>query len=124
MSEKFESTNGAPPSTEFERSIARSAAASGDTSSKAAAKAPLLVDGHGSALRQTGSNEAEDQLQALKSELEKLRQSVASISATARGMVTEKVDVTIADVEETLKRNVFASVGIAALLGYLWSKIR
>lgn len=124
MAEKFESTNGAAPSTEFERSIARSAAASGDASSKAAGMTSPLVDRNGSALTQTRPDGAEDQLQALKSELEGLKQSVALIATTARGLAAEKVDVTIADVEGALTRNVFVSVGIAAFVGYLWGRTR
>lgn len=125
MAEKFENTNGAAPSTEFERSIARSTASSNDASSRTANKAQPPVDGHGSALKRDRVNAAEnDQLQSLKAELEKLRQSVAAIAAAARGVATEKMDVTITDVEEALKRNVFASVGIAALIGYVWGRTR
>jgi hypothetical protein len=78
VAEKFENANGAP-NTEFERSIARSAASDGSASG-IANKTPTLA--------------------------------------------TEKVDMTVADVEEALKRNVFASVGIAALVGYLWGRAR
>jgi ElaB/YqjD/DUF883 family membrane-anchored ribosome-binding protein len=67
---------------------------------------------------------ADDQLEALKVELENIKQSVAKIAATARGVATEKVDVTVADVEEALRKNVFASVGVAALIGYLWGRTR
>lgn len=72
----------------------------------------------------TRPDETEDQLQALKSELETLKKAVSSIATTARGLAAEKVDVTIADVEGALKTNVFASVGIAALVGYLWGRTR
>lgn len=123
MAEKFENTNGGAPSTEFERSIARSAAPA-DSSSKAATKTPPLVDGKGSALKREKTNAADEQLKALKAELENLKQSVATIATTAQGLATEKVDVTIADVEEALKRNVFASVGIAVLIGYVWGRTR
>ena len=40
------------------------------------------------------------------------------------GVATEKVDMTVADIEGALKRNVLASVGIAALVGYLWGGTR
>jgi ElaB/YqjD/DUF883 family membrane-anchored ribosome-binding protein len=121
--EKFENRDGAAPSTEFERSIARSSAAN-DASSKASSTTAPLLDGHGNALKREGPNAADDQLQTLKSELENLKQSVAAIASMARGAASEKVDVTVADVEETLKRNVFASVGIAAFIGYLWGRTR
>jgi ElaB/YqjD/DUF883 family membrane-anchored ribosome-binding protein len=124
VAESLESTNSAALSTEFQRSIARSSAASDHASSKLAGKTPPLVDGHGSALKRDKANGADDQLQALKFELEKLKQSVATIAATARGVASEKVDVTIDDVEEALKKNVFASVGIAALVGYFWGRTR
>ena len=123
MAEKFESANGGAPNTEFERSIARSAA-SGGSSSGTATKTPPLVDGNGSALTLDRTNAADDQLKALKAELENLKHSVATIATTARGVATEKVDLTVADVEEALKRNVFASLGIAALVGYLWGRTR
>jgi ElaB/YqjD/DUF883 family membrane-anchored ribosome-binding protein len=121
--DKFENTSGAVPKTEFERSIAR--AASADPTSRTASKVPPLVDGRGSALNKRNSDSmADDQLEALKVELENIKQSVAKIAATARGVATEKVDVTIADVEEALRKNVFASVGVAALIGYLWGRTR
>jgi hypothetical protein len=123
VTEKFENTNGGATSTEFERSIARSAA-SGGSSSRTATKTPPLVDGNGTALTRNRTNAADDQLKALKTELENLKHSVATIATTARGVATEKVDLTVADVEEALKRNVFASLGIAALVGYLWGRTR
>lgn len=123
MAEKFENANGGALSTEFERSIARSAAFD-SSSSGTATKTPPLVDGNGSALKRDKTNAAGDQLKALKVELENLKHSVATIATTARGVATEKVDVTVADVEEALKRNVFASVGIAAFVGYLWGRTR
>jgi ElaB/YqjD/DUF883 family membrane-anchored ribosome-binding protein len=124
VAEKFENTNSAAPNTEFERSIARSAATSNDASSKAANKTPPLVDGQGGALKRDTTSAADEQLEALKTELEQLKQSVATIATTARGVASEKVDVTIADLEEALKRNVFASIGIAALVGYVWGRTR
>lgn len=124
MAEKFENTNGAASGTEFERSIARSSATSSDTSFNAARKAPLLVDGHGGALRRDQTNAADDQLRALKTELENLKHSLANIATKGKGLASEKAEMTIADVEEALKRNVFASVGIATLVGYLWGRTR
>lgn len=123
MAQKYENANGGAPSTEFERSIALSVASDG-SSSGATTKTPPLVDGNGSALKREKTTAADDQLKALKAELENLKHSLATIATTARGVATEKVDVTVADVEEALKRNVFASVGIAALVGYLWGRTR
>jgi hypothetical protein len=124
MAEKFEITNGAAPKTEFERSIARSAATSNDPSSKAANKIPPAVDSLGSAPKPDRTSAADEQLQALRTELEHIKQSVATIATTATGLASEKVDVTMADLEEALKRNVFASIGIAALVGYVWGRTR
>jgi len=124
MAVKFENTEGASPSTEFQRSIARSSAASDAKSSNLAGGIPPLVDGHGSVLKQERTNADDHELQALIAELENLKQSVATIAMRARGAATEKLDVTIADTEELLKRNVFASVGIAAFVGYLWGRTR
>lgn len=123
MAERFEDTTGGAPSTEFERSIARGAGMDGSPS-KVATEASPLVDGNGNALKRDDPNAAGDQLKALRTELENLRQSVATIVTTGRRMATEKVDVTVTDLEETFKRNVFASIGIAAFVGYLWGRTR
>lgn len=70
------------------------------------------------------ADEQAAQLDALKAELETLKLSVASITATARGLAATSANAMIDDAEEHLKRNVFASVGIAALIGYLWGRAR
>jgi hypothetical protein len=89
---------------------------------------PQLVDSHGMALNNgpdVKPREATDaQLESLKTEIENLRRSVAAIAANAKSFGADKIELTIADVEETLKRNVFMSVGIAALIGYAWGRIR
>jgi len=86
---------------------------------------PPLVSENGEPL---GSEAAfEDhaaQIEALRAELESLRQSVTSMTVSAKSVVGMGANVAIDDVEEILKRNVFASVGIAAFFGYLWGKIR
>jgi hypothetical protein len=89
---------------------------------------PQLVDSHGTALnngtdvKPRGVSDA--QLESLKAEIENLRRSVAAIAANAKSFGADRIELTIADVEETLKRNVFMSVGIAALVGYVWGRIR
>lgn len=123
MAEKFDNANAGAPSTEFERSIAHGAA-SGGSSSGVATKTSPLVDGNSIALKRDNTTAADEQLKALKAELKSLKHSVAMITTTARGVATKKVDMTVADIEEGLKRNVFASVGIAALVGYLWGRTR
>ena len=65
-----------------------------------------------------------DQIKALKVELESLKESVAAISSTAKSLVGTGANLAMDDAEEILKRNVFASVGIAAFIGYLWGKVR
>ena len=65
-----------------------------------------------------------DQIDTLKSELETLKTSVATVTAQARHLAGTSVSVAVADAEEVLKRNVFASVAIAAAVGYLWGRTR
>lgn len=124
MAEKSENSNGEAPRTEFERSIARAAATDNAASARAPDRTSALVDGHGTSMKKDEAIASDDQLQALASELETLKQSVMKIAQTARAAATDQVDVTIADIEKTLTRNVFASVGIAALIGYLWGRSR
>lgn len=87
---------------------------------------PPLVSNSGEPLG-GGPGEVESQaaqIEALKAELESLRQSVAAMTSQARNVAGMGVHVAVDDVEGMLKRNVFASVGIAALIGYVWGKIR
>lgn len=123
MAGKSEETNGSAPTTEFARSIARSAAGGKEASSKPQSK-PSLVDSKGDPIDRNDSPMADDRLKDLAAEMETLRLQLAEIAQTARQVATKKVDVTVADIEETLTRNVFASVGIAALAGYLWGRLR
>lgn len=91
---------------------------------------PPLVDSHGAELKDTTTKPASEpvdhaaQLELVRAEIENLRQSVATIAATAKSLAAEGVEVTVADLEETLKRNVFLSVGIAAFVGYVWGRTR
>jgi ElaB/YqjD/DUF883 family membrane-anchored ribosome-binding protein len=64
------------------------------------------------------------QVEALRAELETLKASAASITATERGLASTSANTMAAEAEEYLKRNVFASVGIAAFIGYLWGRTR
>jgi prefoldin subunit 5 len=64
------------------------------------------------------------QLEELTAELERLKESVAAVASTARGFAATRVETTIADVEEALKRNVFISVGTAFFIGYVWGRSR
>lgn len=64
------------------------------------------------------------QVQALRAELETLKASVASVTATARELARTSATGMAVDAEEYLQRNVFASVGIAAFVGYLWGRTR
>jgi ElaB/YqjD/DUF883 family membrane-anchored ribosome-binding protein len=87
---------------------------------------PPLVTQNGDPLR-TGSLSTEDQaaqIEALKTELESLKQSISAVASTAKNLVGTSTNAALEDAEEILKRNVFASVGIAAFIGYLWGKIR
>jgi hypothetical protein len=64
------------------------------------------------------------QIEALKVDVEDLTQSLARIAGTAKGLASDQYAATVAELEETLKRNVFVSVGIAAFAGYLWGRTR
>lgn len=73
----------------------------------------------------TSSNDDQSaQLEALKAELTSLKETVTSLASTARGLATTSFNTMADDAEEVLKRNVFVSVGIAALVGYLWGRSR
>lgn len=77
-------------------------------------------------LKPSGSlaEEQAAQVEALMQELETLKTSVASITITARGLASTSANAMAAEAEGYLKRNVFASVGIAAFIGYLWGRTR
>jgi len=77
------------------------------------------------ALKRAGSpgDHQVDQLAALRAELDTLNESVASVTATARGLAKTSANVMAIDVEDYLKR-IFASVGIAWFVGYLWGRSR
>lgn len=78
------------------------------------------------ALKPSGSlaEEQAAQVEALRQELETLKASVASITATARGLASTSANAMAAEAEEYLKRNVFASVSVAAFIGFLWGRTR
>jgi len=85
-----------------------------------------LVSATGEPLRNDPSmgDEQSAQLAALKREIETLKESISVIASTAKSLAGTSFDSTVNDTEEILKRNVFASVGIAAVIGYLWGRTR
>lgn len=89
---------------------------------------PSLVNQSGQPLiRENDQVKLDDQaaqIAALKTEIESLTKSVSSIASTAKDLAATSFDTAVNDAEQLLKRNVFASVGIAALLGYLWGRRR
>lgn len=80
------------------------------------------------ALKRAGSpgeqQEQVDQLEALRAELDTLKESVASMTATARGLAKTSANAMAIEVENYLQRNIFAAVGIAWFVGYLWGRSR
>lgn len=64
------------------------------------------------------------QVEAIRAELARLKQSVTAIASRTSDLAAGQAEVTIAEVEEALKRNVFVSVGVALLLGYVWGRTR
>jgi len=87
---------------------------------------PSLVNESGQPLRSDpiATDEQAAQITALKVELESLSKSVTAIASTAKDLAAGSFDAAVADAEQMLKRNVFAAVGIAALIGYLWGRTR
>jgi ElaB/YqjD/DUF883 family membrane-anchored ribosome-binding protein len=83
-----------------------------------------LVSATGEPLKSNPSTtEQSAQIAALKAEIGSLKESISVIATTTRSLAGTGVDVAVNDAEEILKRNVFASVGIAALIGYLWGRV-
>lgn len=68
--------------------------------------------------------DAAQQIEAIKTELERLKQSIATIASRTSNLAANQAEVTISEVEEALRRNVFISVGAALLLGYFWGRSR
>lgn len=64
------------------------------------------------------------QIEELHAAVAELKRSVSRISRGATIPASEAFDEAVREVEATLKRNVFASVGTAALLGYVWGRFR
>ena len=63
-----------------------------------------------------------EQIAALKTELERLRESVQQIASGTRQIASAEFKELTSAAEERLKQNVFLSVGIAAVVGYLWGR--
>lgn len=88
---------------------------------------PSLVNQNGRPLTRNDvplPGEQTAQIDALKAELETLKTSVAAVTSQAKTLAGTSVNVAVADAEEILKRSVFASVAIAAVVGYLWGRTR
>jgi len=65
-----------------------------------------------------------EQVDAIKHEIARLRETVATIASRASELATAKAETTMTDVEDALKRNVFMSVGVALAIGYVWGRSR
>jgi len=63
-----------------------------------------------------------EQIAELKNELERLRESVQQIASGTRQIASAEFKELATAAEEKLKQNVFLSVGIAAVVGYLWGR--
>jgi ElaB/YqjD/DUF883 family membrane-anchored ribosome-binding protein len=64
------------------------------------------------------------QLEALRAEIASLKESVSSLASAAKTVASTSFNNMAAEAEVVLKRNVFASVGIAAFIGYVWGRTR
>ena len=69
-------------------------------------------------------DEQSAQLATLRADIETLKESISVIASTAKNLASASVEDALSDAQDVLKRNVFASVGIAALMGYLWGRTR
>jgi len=65
-----------------------------------------------------------EQIAALRSEVERLRDSIQQIASGSSQLASAEFRELTNAAEERLKRNVFLSVGMAALVGYLWGRTR
>ena len=64
------------------------------------------------------------ELEALRAEVDRLRGSLQEIASSSRRLASAEFDELKTAAEEKLKQNVFLSVGVAALVGYLWGRSR
>jgi ElaB/YqjD/DUF883 family membrane-anchored ribosome-binding protein len=64
------------------------------------------------------------ELEALRSEIDRLRNSIQEIASSSKRLATAEFDELKASAEEKLKQNVFLSVGVAAVVGYFWGRTR
>ena len=68
--------------------------------------------------------DASQELEALRAEIDRLRGSIKEIASSSKRLATVEFDELKAAAEEKLKENVFLSVGVAAVVGYLWGRAR
>ncbi|AXV18359.1 hypothetical protein CYG48_21750 (plasmid) [Neorhizobium sp. SOG26] len=87
--------------------VAEALAASGDTGSYA-----------GSA------TEASEEVQALRREVARLRESAAEIGYASVRVAQSEAEVVLDDVRDRVRKRPLAAVGIAALIGYIWGLTR
>ena len=64
------------------------------------------------------------ELEALRAEIDRLRASIHEIASGSKRIATAEWDELKAAAEMKLTQNVFLSVGVAALAGYLWGRTR
>lgn len=83
-----------------------------------------MPDSTNSSRSGAGTAEQVQQVEVLREELTRLKESVAAIASTVSELAAGSVEKTAADIEETLKSNVFVSVSVAALIGYVWGRTR
>jgi ElaB/YqjD/DUF883 family membrane-anchored ribosome-binding protein len=68
--------------------------------------------------------DASQELDALRAEIDRLRASIHEIASSSKRLATAEFDELKTAAEEKLNQNVFLSVGVAALVGYLWGRTR
>lgn len=64
------------------------------------------------------------QIEELRHAVADLKDSVSRMPRVETVSASDAFDDGVREVEETLTRNMFASVGIAAFVGYVWGRLR
>ena len=65
-----------------------------------------------------------EQIAALKTEIERLRESIQQIASGSSQLAASEFRAATHTLEQRIQENAFLSVGIAAFLGFVWGRFR
>lgn len=82
----------------------------------------VLADKRAEHISEAFAPDASHEVDGLRAEIDRLRASIQEIASSSKRLATAELDELKTAAEETLKQNVFLSVGVAAMVGYLWGK--